>query len=499
MRELATRLVALRGALRGALALGVLCAVPLALWAGSVSLDSRFDGRYATLTSLAVLAACAGTSAFALNLVLGARLRPVEALFGGLERMYDAHRLNGQVAFTLLLGHVVLILASRATISTSTAFDLLQPSAGWTVFAGVLAFAGMTLAIGLTLFVRLGHELFVYVQRSFGIVFLGATYHVFTTNGALDDSPALHIYMASLATLGIAAFVYRSVLGNLLVRRRKYRVVAVTRLDEFVTEVVMKPRDRPLAYRPGQFLFVNFREPFSEQFPRLFRNQFHPFSITSAPGEPTLRITVKAVGDYTRALRTLEPGAEAVVEGPYGSFSSGDVPNDRQIWIAGGIGVTPFLSMARSLNGDARDIDFYYCVEQAPEAHFLDELRAIAREREDFRVVLVPRETEGFLTAERVAREHEDLGSADVLVCGPPAMIETLRSQLEERGVARERFHAEEFGFAKIGRPRADEDLAPSALASDPKLLASLFAVAFAGPALAISVLVGAYLLARAT
>ena len=304
--------------LRGPLVLFVLCGIPVALWAGSAPLDSRFEGRFLTLTSIAVILAYAGTSAFALNLVLGARLRPVEALFGGLERMYDVHRVNGQIAFVLLLGHVAFILASRATISTSTALDLLHPGAGWTVFAGVLAFSGLTLAILLTLFARLGHELFVYVQRSFGLVFLGATYHVFTTPGARDDSRALNLYMASLATLGIAAWGYRSVLGNLLVRRRKYRVAAVNRLDEFVTEVALEPRDRPLEHAPGQFLFVNFREPFSAQFPPFFRNQFHPFSITSAPGEPRLRITVKAVGDYTRALRALEPGVDAVVEGPYG-------------------------------------------------------------------------------------------------------------------------------------------------------------------------------------
>jgi len=65
------------------------------------------------------------------------------------------------------------------------------------------------------------------------------------------------------------------------------------------------------------------------------------------------------------------------------------------------------------------------------------------------------------------------------------------------RGVACERFHAEEFGFAKIGRPREAEQLSPSALRSDPKLLASLAAVAFAGPALALAILVGTYLLAR--
>ena len=111
----------------------------------------------------------------------------------------------------------------------------------------------------------------------------------------------------------------------------------------------------------------------------------------------------------------------------------------------------------------------------------------------------MPRDTDGFLTGERLAREHEDLGSADVLVCGPPAMIDSLRPQLAAQGVDGERFHAEEFGFAKIGRQPAPEreELSVSALRSDPKLLASLFAVAFAGPVLAIGVLVGAYLLER--
>jgi predicted ferric reductase len=300
--------------------------------------------------------------------------------------------------------------------------------------------------------------------------------------------------MVSLATLGIGAFVYRSVLGSLLVRRRAYRVAGVNRLDEFVTEVVMEPRDRPLTYSPGQFLFVNFREPFSEQFPPFLRNQFHPFSITSAPNEPRLRITVKAVGDYTRALRTLEPGSPAVVEGPYGSFSSRDLPSKRQIWIAGGIGVTPFLSMARSLDGDGPAVDFYYCVEHEPEAHFLDEIRAIAREREDFRVAVVPRDREGVLTGERLAAENADLASADVLICGPPTMIESLRSQLKARGLPVLQFHAEEFSFAKVGRPAAASERSRSALAADPKPFAALAAVAFVGPALAIAILVGSYL-----
>jgi predicted ferric reductase len=498
--------------LRGPLALVALCAVPVVLWAGSEPLDDRFRGSYATLTSVAVLLALAGTSAFALNLVLGARLRLVEALFGGLDRMYRAHRVTGQAAFGLLLGHVVLVLAGRATISPSSALALLGPGAGWTVFAGVLAFAAMTVSIVLTLFVRLGHEVFVYVQRSFGLVFLLASYHVFTSPGPTAGSTALRVYLALLATTGLVAFAYRSLLGNLLVRRRPYGVTAVNRLDEDVTEIVMEPRTTPLAHDPGQFVFVNFRSlalreelrPFEVSVERQvfsirageIRNQFHPFSITSAPGAPELRITVKAVGDYTSALRRLEPGAEAVVEGPYGSFSHRRVSSRRQVWIAGGIGVTPFLAMARSLGDEELEVDFYYCVEHAEEAHFLGELQALASSRAGFRVVLVPRDRAGFLTAARLAEEVPDLASADVLVCGPPAMIASLRSQLGAKGVPAERIHAEEFSFAKLGPPPGVELGAAEAQPrwSDGQVLALLSAFASAGIVVGLGIVVGTYL-----
>jgi predicted ferric reductase len=494
---LTTRILPKLGYHRGAVVLAALCALPLVLWGRTAPLDDRFAGRYSALTSIAVLLAFAGTSAFALNLVLGARLRVVEALFGGLDRMYDAHRATGKLAFSLLLGHVVLILASRATISGEAALDLLGPGAGWTVFAGVLAFGAMTVSIALTLLARLGHEVFVYVQRSFGFVFLVASYHVFTTDGAKAASPALEWYMTALATLGLAAFAYRSLLGNLLVRRSRYRVVEVNRLDEYVTEIAMEPVGKRLCFQPGQFVFVNFRSlalrrelhPFELSVQRQvfsirageIGNQFHPFSITSAPGDPTLRITVKAVGDYTRALRGLDVGADATVEGVYGSFSQ-DVENDRQIWIAGGIGVTPFLSMARSLGEGGPAVDFYYCVEYDAEAHFLDELRTIAARRDRFRVVVVARDRHGFLTAERLGEEQEDLFSTDVLICGPPAMIASLRSQLLAAGVSRERIHAEEFAFAKLGsNGSSPATVEPERRWSDEKVLAFLTATVFAG------------------
>lgn len=447
-------------------ALVIAYAIPLLLSVASAPAAGRFATTFASVTTIAVICALLGTTAFALNLVLGARLRWMEAMFGGLGPMYAAHRTNGQLAFALLVAHVVLILVSRAMVSPGAAVALLGPSAGWTVFAGVVAFAAMTLAIGLTLFVRLGHEVFVYVQRTFGFIFVVATYHVFTTEGAKASSPALEWYMAGVATLGLAAFGYRSLFGSLLVRRYRYGVAAVHRLDQSVTEITMTARERRLEFEPGQFVFVSFRSAaLAARFkpielargsvsirPGEITNQFHPFSITSAPHEANLRITVKAVGDYTRALHELEVGAEAIVEGPYGSFTHRTALSRRHVWIAGGIGVTPFLSMARSLRRDELEaVDLYYCVETATEALFLDELRAIAARHARFRVFLIPRADVGFITASAIGARTGDVRSRDIYVCGPPAMITSLRTQLIDEDVPAERIHSEEFSFARVG------------------------------------------------
>src|SRR5580765_3230609 len=132
--------------------MALVCGIPLVLWARAARLGPRFDTSTLALTSAAVLCAFAGTAAFAVNLVLGARIRFVESFFGGLDRMYRVHRQNGQVAFVLLAAHAFLIFAGRVTVSVSSGFDLVTPRAGRVVFAGFTALTLMGIALVLTLF-----------------------------------------------------------------------------------------------------------------------------------------------------------------------------------------------------------------------------------------------------------------------------------------------------------------------------------------------------------
>ncbi|MDQ3752049.1 MAG: ferric reductase-like transmembrane domain-containing protein [Actinomycetota bacterium] len=460
------RYVILGRRLRGPLALAAICAAPVALWAVAQPLSSRWTDPSTTLISIAIPLALAGTCAFALNLVLGARLRVVEWFFGGLDRMYGVHKINGRVAFCLLLGHALLITAGRAVISVESAGALYSGGAGWVVSFGVLALVFMTVAIVFTLYGRLNHEWFIYVQRSFGFIFMLASLHVFMTAGAKASSPALTLYLAAVSLAGLAAFAYRSLLGDVFIPRLQYSVLQVTELgDHSVREITMATEGRRLSFTPGQFVFVTFgsnamskefhaltHQPAGESEVMTFRagavaNQWHPFSITSSPSEPELRIAVKEVGDFTSALHWLENGAEARVEGPYGAFSHLRIPNKRQIWLAGGIGITPFLSMARGLDSPGYQIDLYYGMEHDDEGYFLQELAGIGDRYPGLRVIPWQRNERGFITAEAVARISGPLEEPDYLICGPPAMIDNLTGQLRAAGVPDSRIHFEKFGF----------------------------------------------------
>ncbi|HYN37064.1 MAG TPA: ferric reductase-like transmembrane domain-containing protein [Actinomycetota bacterium] len=452
---------------RGPLLIAILCAIPIFLWTGSAQLDNRFLDLPTSLTSIAVVLGFAGFVAYAANILLGARIKPLSSWLGGLDNMYALHRVNGRVAFLLVLAHGLLMIAGRAAVSFDEVKNLFSPSLGWAAPLGVIALLLMTVAIGLTLYARVGHEMFVYIQRSLGVIFVVASLHVFLTPGAKATSAPLTIYLGIIAAAAILAFGYRSLFGDVLVRRHEYDVRGVRHLDPSVEEITMAPRGRPLDFIPGQFVFVTFySDAFSSQFhpfsvtpeggsaiislrPGDSRNQWHPFSITSGLGEKELRVVVKAVGDYTTAMRRLDERAVARVEGPYGSFSHLQIPNPKQIWIAGGIGITPFLSMARSLGGNSIEVDLYYGSKSLEAAHFLDELLMISETNERLRVIPFPEDKLGVITADYIEGTSKDIGEKAVLICGPPAMIDSLSAQFLEKGVPRANILFEKFGFGR--------------------------------------------------
>ena len=143
-----------------------------------------------------------------------------------------------------------------------------------------------------------------------------------------------------------------------------------------------------------------------------------------------------------------EVGTEVLVRGPYGRFDSA-IAGKNQVWIAGGIDVTPFLSTIRAMDkGDNRNITFVYATRNKDEALFLNEIQTQANDLGNFRVISLLSDEGNFANIDVL---HDTLDKAlkeyDYFMCGPKPMLDGLMKDLKEPGVQRRRVHTEAFEF----------------------------------------------------
>jgi predicted ferric reductase len=242
--------------------------------------------------------------------------------------------------------------------------------------------------------------------------------------------------------VGTASYLYTTMLARFVRRTSPYVVETVRRLNGTTVEVVLQPRKKKLAFAAGQFLFVKFKGDKVLAEP-------HPFTVSSSPKEDHLRLTIKACGDFTRHLyQHLKPGMLATVEGCYGMFDYKQ-GSQQQIWIAGGIGITPFLSWIRDFTGMLdREIDFYYTVRTREEALFLDEIHAATQQHKSFRAHPTYSAQDGSLAVEKIlATSNGKIADKHIYMCGPFRMTDAFQREFRRLGVPAASIHYEEFNF----------------------------------------------------
>lgn len=421
--------------------------ITLVLWSLSPGFSAKFRDIGSITTAIGEMMGLVGLTLLSVAVILSARLRFTENLFGGMNRVYIAHHLIGGTAFLIILTHPLFLSISYLEISPRAAAMFLLPGSDWPTNYGRIALYSIMILLILTYYVRLPYQVWRFTHKFLGAAFLFAGLHGMTIASDVTVNLYLRGYLLVLIVCALSAYVYRTLLGRYFVRRTPYIVTRVTPLAQGITEIVLRPRNRPIRYHAGQFMFITFQqEPMTET---------HPFSITSPPRPDQLSLSAKSLGDYTRQLPAIKPGTVAQVEGPYGAFTQEEATQPKQVWIAGGIGVTPFLSMARSMfargplantQGDPlQSIRCIYAVGDDSEAAYLKELQAIAKKSSTFTLHTHFSKQQGRLDAKTVEKANGGLGNTDIFICGPPAMMYGLKQQFRGLGVPRARIHTEEF------------------------------------------------------
>jgi predicted ferric reductase len=374
----------------------------------------------------------------AVSLFLSTRPKWAEPYFGGLDKMYVAHRRTSTTAFLLIFVHVLTVPISVT---------------GWKLgnYLAVIAFTGIVSIVLVSLAPRIAflnkltggtYEGWKNLKKYIGIFFILAFIHSLTVSSPLDAFIAIN-WVQIFFVIGTASYLYTEIFGRFFRKYHPYTVEAVKHPNGSTTEVTLRAKGNGIPkHRAGQFLFVRF--PGDRTL-----NESHPFTISSAPREDVLRLTIKASGDFTRALfGSLKSGADAVVEGAYGLFDY-KTGGPKQIWIAGGIGLTPFLSFIRDMDGDLdRDVDFYYTVRTKEEALFVDEIEAAARKNPRLKPHVRFSATDGSLTMDHIlADAGGDVKGHHVYMCGPLPMVQAYEKKFLALGVPRDNIHFEEFNF----------------------------------------------------
>ena len=287
------------------------------------------------------MCATAAAALVLLQFTLSARLKFLDRLFG-LNRLLNAHRMLGGAILVFATLHPLLVFAPAKEAIGPLRLAL------WPVLCGIVLLCGLWAAACISLwrvFLRLPFERWWLLHRAgvcAAVILLAI--HALNVEGDFEEGWPRSAFLAALVAYA-CLFVWVKAVKPWLLQRKPYAVAAVSRIGRNVHAVELEQTGgATFPYLPGQFSFVSFRStglPYEE----------HHFTLSSTPTRPARIIfTIKCSGDFTSRIGMLQPGDRAILDGPYGLFSHcalGDAPDRGIIMIAGGIGITPMLSMLR--------------------------------------------------------------------------------------------------------------------------------------------------------
>ena len=389
---------------------------------------------------------------YSVALVLVSTLPQVEPVFGGIDHAAIWHRRAAITASILLLPHIELAANPEATSLGKTlavvAICGLAALVVWAVLprwrtmlpAPVRRLVHASLQVRpLQLAARLlgGYERWRGFHRLTGLFLAAGFLHGLLDASAFAAVPALRWSYVAIGGTGLAFYAYRELLARRFLPHHDYQVAEVRPVAPDLVEVGLRPLGRPLAFKPGQFAMVYLET--AEGWQR------HPFSISGPARDGGISITVKALGDHTTRLPdVVQPGMPAVVGGPYGRFDR-HRGTPHQVWIAGGVGITPFLSWLRSLDGELHE-DVHFFVTSAGPSPFAGEITAAGKKHPGLTVHLVDTEVDGRLTPETVlAAVDTEPRRLSVFMGGPDPMLRQFRKAFQAAGVRRANIHREYF------------------------------------------------------
>lgn len=387
-----------------------------------------------------------------MSLVMVLAIRPtwLEGPLGGMDKIYHLHKWGGILAITFAAAHWLVEMASdplkdmfskAGRPAKEAVIFLLQPLRSEAKDLGEFAIYILLALLVLALWKRFPYRPWRLLHKAMPVLYLMLVFHtvaLMPLHYWSGPTGLLQLVLLAGGTVGAVVSLTQRI-GHR--RRHQGHIESITQRGD-VLEVVCDPGPQWQGHRAGQFAFVTFD--------RL--EGAHPFTIASAP-EPSSRLItfqIKALGDYTAKLATrLRTGQPVTVEGPYGRLDWRQGRKDAaQVWVAGGIGVTPFLAWLESMRHAHTDVPvtMHYCVRNASSDPFVNRMRELCAELPNVSLHVHDASQADRLDADTLLAEGGPRnGKMDVWFCGPVGFARSLNDGLRSVIGSGLRMHREAF------------------------------------------------------
>jgi predicted ferric reductase len=264
---------------------------------------------------------------------------------------------------------------------------------------------------------------------------------------------AFKLLMSLIFCIALIHYLYHKRWRTAYLRRHPYVIRTIeAEADNIWTLQLVPASGHLLSFKAGQYIYLM---PLSSY----VKAEEHPFSISSAPGErDSLTVTIKASGDFTSTIGDIRPGDRAMVDGPYGNFTlMASAMHHQLVFLAGGIGITPFLSMLRSLRQTApsREVILIWNVRTRRDLIQQEVIEVLLRDMPKFTFVPVlsrdcnwgGREgrIDTSLLLQVLGSDPGTWTATDFFICGPPSMIDSCKTALNKLGIVESHIHSERF------------------------------------------------------
>lgn len=431
----------------------VVMAIPVALWLAYGGLQ-EMGSLAGFVTGLGIVAGLVATTAMVLMLLLAARVPVIDRVIGQ-DRAIALHRDLGNTTFFGLVAHALLLLvgyAGKEGVGPVAEFAGLWKQGD---FALAVVALGLLVVVIVSSIVAVRRALPQEVWHAIHLVSYAAVAvaipHQFSMSGLFSQGLPRLYWMAFLAVAAFCLLAFRVFLP--LVNSFEQRLV-VSRVDQVAPDVMSiemsGPRVAELGARAGQYFHWRFLAP------GLWWHQ-HPFSLSAAPTDTTLRVTVRALGRGTARLMSVRPGTPVLIEGPYGIFSDRARTAHDLVLVGIGIGIAPIRAVLEDTDFAPGGATVILRASRPEEVFLYDEIAALCHERGARLIVLTgPRGHYLDGTATWLPRDAQHLrltdlvgplDDADVYVCGPEAAADLVAEDALASGLSPDRLHRERFAW----------------------------------------------------